>query len=117
MRTSLEMTVISLKAAANPILKVIVFLGVTAWFSGLENVQKRIEKEYNQAYEEALSKYGDVIVSNGTISTEEENQFNRRIFEDRGVVLLPENMPVYKDGSEVPKELATDWIRNYVPSD
>ena len=74
----------------------------------------RIKKEYIQTYQQALFQYADTN-KDRLISASEKDEFDRRLLSDKGVTLIPENMPKYKDGRTVPTEVVTEWIRHYQP--
>lgn len=73
------------------------------------------DEQFHQTYHEALSTYADSN-HDGLVSRAEADEFDRQLLKDKGVTLLPGHMPRYKeDGKEVPKEIVTEWIKNYNP--
>jgi len=90
----------------------ITIIGLTSW--GMK--QDGIRREYAQTYSQALLNYADTN-HNGLFSTAEVDEFHRKLLKGKGVILIPDNPPKYRDGAPVPVEVLTEWIKNYRPSD
>ena len=80
------------------------------------NESARINREFSRTYQQALFKYADTN-QDGLVSGAENDEFDRKLLHDKGVTLLPSEIPKYKDGTTVPTKVVTEWIRNYKPTE
>lgn len=69
--------------------------------------------ECREKYQSAIYDYGDTN-KDGKISKEEMNNFDREILKAREVILDSNSVPKYKDGKQVPYEVISKWIDEYV---
>ncbi|MBI2141999.1 hypothetical protein HYU15_00740 [Candidatus Woesearchaeota archaeon] len=72
------------------------------------------DSEYRALYQQALERYADTN-GDGFISRMEQDSFDTRLFEGRGVIINPGRMPIYKDGTHVPVPVLIEWVRRYSP--
>jgi hypothetical protein len=80
----------------------------------------RINREFIQAYHHALFQYADKN-KDGLISASEQDKFNVKLISDKRVILTKTlfsgDILKYRDGTTVPIQVVTEWIKNYKPSE
>ncbi len=74
------------------------------------------QKNFEQTYHRALFQYADTN-QDGFVSTAEKDEFDKRSLQGKNVKLVAGQPSIYANGTEVPLEVLTNWIKEYHPTE
>jgi hypothetical protein len=68
------------------------------------------ETQFDKKYNQALVEYADTNKEGLVFSIEKDN-FIIDLLKDKEVTLIPDQMPKYKNGANIPNETGAKWIK------